>query len=103
MSSRNINNDENYTQQKSVQEDREPSATSDDAVVFCKIFSDMVIERLCQLRRKELHAAEDLSCKGCIMDSLMNRDYSFMKSIILISRKGGDGPVRTKVSSEGQQ
>ena len=88
--------------QKSVGENEASFLHRDNDVVFCKIFSDMVVERLCLLRRKELHEVEDLSCRGCIMDSLMKQDYSFLKTIVLIARKGGGDTLRTEGPSEGQ-
>jgi len=90
-------------ERKSLEDDAASFLDRNDVVVFCKIFSDMVVDSLCLLRRKELHAVEDLSCRGCIMDLLMKREYSFMKNIVLIGRKGGGDMLRTDVPSEGQQ
>ncbi len=33
--------------------------------VYCKLFSDMVSEHLCVLRKKELIAKGGFSCEGC--------------------------------------
>jgi len=52
----------------------------DDVVLFCKLFSDVVVERLCLLRRRELHP-------GCSMDSLMNKEFSLMKDIVQVETK----------------
>ncbi len=39
------------------------------AAVRCKLFSDMVSEHLCLLRKKELNAKGAFSCDGCPMAS----------------------------------
>ncbi len=36
--------------------------------VSCKLFGDMVTERLCALRRRELNARGGFTCEGCATD-----------------------------------
>ncbi len=42
-------------------------------VIYCKLFSDMVTDHLCMLRRKELDARDGFSCDGCIVESTSRR------------------------------
>jgi hypothetical protein len=37
-------------------------------VVYCKLFSDVVPELVCGMRREVLIAPELFSCKGCVTD-----------------------------------
>lgn len=89
-------------EQKSAGNDAAFFLNRDDVVLFCKLFSDVVVERLCLLRRRELHAAEDLSCRGCGMDSLMNKEFSFMKDIVQVETKDRS-LEKTEIAGDRQQ
>ncbi len=46
-----------------------PSVQSDNlSTVICKLFSDIVSENLCLLRKKELNKKGGFSCDGCVKD-----------------------------------
>ncbi len=45
-----------------------PGGLDTPPAVYCKLFGDMVTERLCVLRRQELNARGGFSCEGCNMD-----------------------------------
>lgn len=36
--------------------------------IFCKLFTDMVTEHLCFIRRQELNSRGGFSCEGCSME-----------------------------------
>ena len=40
--------------------------------LFCKLFSDIVPEQLCLVRRRELNRKGCFSCSGCTMDVILN-------------------------------
>ena len=40
----------------------------DVPTIFCKLFTDMVTEHLCAIRRRELNARGGFSCEGCSME-----------------------------------
>ncbi|MEK6697776.1 MAG: hypothetical protein AABZ10_01915 [Nitrospirota bacterium] len=44
--------------------------------VSCKLFGDMVIERLCVLRRRELNARGGFTCEGCATDVKKCHEHS---------------------------
>ncbi len=56
------------------------------AAVRCKLFSDMVSEHLCLLRKKELNAKGAFSCDGCPMDAIMQQQLILMKKVLGIGR-----------------
>lgn len=36
--------------------------------IFCKLFTDMVTEHLCFIRRRELNSRGGFSCEGCSLE-----------------------------------
>jgi hypothetical protein len=50
-----------------------------DAFIDCKLFSDKVSERLCLLRKKELHLKGEFSCEGCARDVSVSRQPQRVK------------------------
>ncbi len=42
-----------------------PSVEGASAGIYCKLFSDMVSEHLCVLRKNELSSKGAFSCEGC--------------------------------------
>lgn len=67
---------------------REKAAKLDTplSTMKCKLFSDIVTEHLCLLRKKELNAKGDFSCIGCPMDAAMQQQLQIMKEVLGIGR-----------------
>jgi len=42
------------------------SISEGNITAFCKLFSDMVTEHLCELRMRELNSSGGFSCEGCV-------------------------------------
>ncbi len=40
----------------------------DVPAIFCKLFTDMVTDHLCVIRRQELNSRGGFSCEGCSME-----------------------------------
>jgi len=42
-------------------------------IVYCKLFRDMVADRVCILRSKSRPSGSEFSCKACIMSIALDR------------------------------
>ncbi len=59
-----------------------PAQSDNPSTVRCKLFSDIVSENLCLLRKKELNAKGAFSCDGCPMDAVMEQQLRLMKDVL---------------------
>jgi hypothetical protein len=65
----------------------EPDSLS---TVRCKLFSDIVTEHLCVVRKKELNRKDAFSCAGCHMEDRIRERLRLMKEVLSIGRRQAD-------------
>jgi hypothetical protein len=67
-------------------EANDPSDLKSPSTVPCKLFSDLVSKKVCELRKKELDLSGAFSCAGCPTDAIMRKPQK--------NAQGNDGRLR---------
>ncbi len=65
-----------YSPMRNSQNALSGTEKSPEIRIYCKMFEDMILVPVCQLRRRDLHNPEIFSCSGCTFSTAGIRTQS---------------------------